>query len=336
MLARLIAEKIKAQRRLAAGLDQPRQWFMPIPTYRSPEETRRHELEGGSIVLGRQTFKEFMAGLKRGWTESLEKVDKEETLARELQNDGVFDEPEELAEDTSEHQQQKATPSFPKTSSPLYHPLQTMHPLSQRLDPPKPSIPSRLTNDLPPTTIPPQPPILFVPFTDYIGLKQIPHMLWDFFNQRLKVRDGAEAAYRLIMKSTRPFEGPDLFSTASSDNRDLSFDAGAEYYYKKEVSSTVSNIEKARENFYKELPAKLKVARDLSRRVREPTKDEVNNPPPTEVELRAERLKKELRWRDDVEGWEMVRPEAEVAWDERFQDALSVFVDPPSNTGDLS
>jgi import inner membrane translocase subunit TIM54 len=334
MLARLIAEKIKAQRRLAAGLDQPRQWFMPIPTYRSPEETRLHELEGGSIVLGRQTFKELMAGLKRGWTESLEKVDREETLARELQNDGVFDEPEELAEDANEYNQEKAASSFPKLPSPLHHPLRAVHPFSKRPDRPEPSIPSSVNR--PPTTIPPQSPILLVPFTDYIGFKQIPYLLWDFFNQRLKVRNGAEAAYRLIMKSTRPLQGPDPFPTKSDDNRDLGFDARAEYYYKKDVSSTISNIEKARQSFYKDLPAKLKVARDLSRRVREPTKDELNNPPPTEVELRAERLKKELRWRDDVEGWEIVRPEAEVTWDDRFRDTLSVFVDPPPNTGDLS
>ena len=42
----------------------------------------------------RHTVKECMAGLKRGWTDGLEVVDREEQLARMLEEDGKFDEPE--------------------------------------------------------------------------------------------------------------------------------------------------------------------------------------------------------------------------------------------------
>ena len=47
-----------------------------------------------------------------------------------------------------------------------------------------------------------------------------------------------------------------------------------------------------------------------------------------EVELRSERLKKELKWRDDLAGWEIVKPESPARWDDRFEASLKVFVEP--------
>src|ERR1700731_707239 len=93
-LAQIIADEIKSERRLATGLDQTRLPPIPVPTHRTPEQRRLHKLKGGSVIVGRHTFKEFMAGLKRGWTHSLEEVDREELLARELQEDATFDESE--------------------------------------------------------------------------------------------------------------------------------------------------------------------------------------------------------------------------------------------------
>ena len=307
---------------------------MPLPTNRSPEEKRLHELEGGVVVIGRHTFKEFMTGLRRGWTDSLEKVDEEESLARELQDDDSFDDSEEPLHD---FEPAREKPSFlSPENSPVYSPLKEIHPLvGSHLHAESSPIP--LSINSPPEKIPAQPPILLVPFTNFIGFTQIPLMIWDFFNHRQKVQAGAEAAYKLIMKCTRPFVGPSptvhdnaMFPPPSSsiEQGDLNFDREVESYYKSSLSSTVQDIESARTKYYKELPAKLKVARDLERGIRIPTKDELNYPPPTEVELRAERLRWELRWRRDVEGWEIVRPDSEVAWDERFNNALSVFVDP--------
>ena len=60
----------------------------------TPEEIRARALKGGSIIVGRMTFKEYMEGLRRGWTESPEKMDREEALAHALENDGRFDEAE--------------------------------------------------------------------------------------------------------------------------------------------------------------------------------------------------------------------------------------------------
>jgi len=177
-------------------------------------------------------------------------------------------------------------------------------------------------------------------------------MIWEFFNERHKVRSGAEAAYRLIRGQARTFNAPpaesftqlaeadsDLNTSPANPHMsetslsDLDFDKETESYYKKSiVSSFASGIEKAREDYYAALPARLETARALDRGTREPTKEERNHPPPTEVELRAERMKKELRWRADEEGWDIVKPEKDVEWDERFRPALQVFVDPPSRT----
>jgi import inner membrane translocase subunit TIM54 len=143
------------------------------------------------------------------------------------------------------------------------------------------------------------------------------------------------------MKQTRPLIPPNSSSfdelqdsTVTSQSLDqhggdLDFDKEAESYFKSSLSSTATDIEDAREKYYAALPAKLETARALSRGTREPTKDEVSHPPPTEVELRAERMKKELRWRGDLDGWELIRRDKGVVWDERFAPSMKVFVDPP-------
>jgi import inner membrane translocase subunit TIM54 len=64
-------------------------------------------------------------------------------------------------------------------------------------------------------------------------------------------------------------------------------------------------------------------ARQLSRGEREPTKDERNYPP--EVKLRTERMTKELRWKGDLSGLEIISPATPVACDSRFETALSVY-----------
>ncbi|OCH92101.1 hypothetical protein OBBRIDRAFT_833703 [Obba rivulosa] len=348
-LAERIASDIKSRRRLALGLDPPPPGAMLLPTP-SPEEKHRRELEGGVIIVGRPTFKEFMAGLKRGWTEGLEVVDNEEKLSRELENDGRFDEPESefSVEELNVDGEPIPTPSKLPPSKPfsVYTPPHLRNAEGQPHNPPSSegSIPSSMNT--PPPTIPHLPPILFVNFVNYIGLTQIPLMIWDFFNERHKVRSGAEASYRLIMGQTRPFEAPlpqdhstvisvDAITEPPKSNlselspSDLDFDKEAESYYKKSVVRDFeSEISKAREGYYKELPKRLETARALARGTREPTKDERSYPPPTEVELRAERMKKELRWTSDERGWQIVTPNKDPEWDERFREALRVFIDP--------
>lgn len=344
-LAERIASEIKKRRRLEAGIDQLPPAALMLPN-NSPEAKRSRELAGGTIIVGRPAFKEFMAGLKRGWSESLELADKEEQLANELASDGRFDEVEPDIPDViigdgepipTVSKLQSSKPFGALAPPHLKIPTQTFS-RSQQSD----GIPDTL--NAAPATIPPQPPILLVSFLNRVGLSQIPAMIWEFFNERQKARAGAEAAYRLIVGETRPFIRPfESSDTITVDSEpapgqpyqvdatfsDLDFDKDKEAYYKKSVVKSFSaDIQKAREEYYAELPKKLEIARALARGTREATKDEQSYPPPTEVQLRAERLKKELRWRSDERGWEIIKPDSPVTWDARFKDILRVFTDP--------
>lgn len=345
-----MAEEVRIRRREDSGLDRDSDVVKALPTYKALPERRKRELEGGIVLVGRPTFKEFMAGLKRGWTDGLDKVDREEQLAHILEDDSLFDEsPEEpvglsgLDDSSTEHPK---TPSvFP---SPKNSPAYSLSIVSTTNSPKLPYGSQSTTLSSPPV-LPQQPPILFVPFLDYIGFKQIPLMIWDFFNQRHKVKCGAEAGYKLAIGVSQPLQEPNSlehgsgeFSTSHStedslrpSQGDLDFDRHVEPYYNKSTRTIPDDIEKARQKYYEALPEKLNTARELARGVRENTKQELNNPPPTEVELRAERLRKEQRWRDDADGWNIVRPSSAVAWDERFRGALRVFVDPPKDGEDV-
>jgi len=319
--------------------------FKALPTYKPLAERRKRELEGGIILVGRPTFKEFMAGLKLGWTNGLDKVDHDEELACILEDDAHFD---QVHEDpvglssvgdasSSSSEPQKLASAFPSAqSSPVFSPLQ-MHPSSTQTPP---VIRSQHTSfHSPPSEIPPQPPLLLVPFLDYIGFKQIPFMIWDFFNQRLKVQSGAEAAYRVVMAASGHLhvpESPETPNTTPTNDHseseppahgDLDFDRQVETYYNNSALSIPEDIAKARQGYYDTLPRRLATARELARG-REPTKEEIHNPPPTEVELRAERLKKEKRWRSDIAGWEIVKPSHDVDWDKRFRGTLRIFINP--------
>ncbi|CAO1620375.1 unnamed protein product [Sympodiomycopsis kandeliae] len=60
----------------------------------SPEQQMQRELDGAVVVVGRPAFKEYMWGLKEGWTTKLpsQRQDLNEPIARALENDGKFDE----------------------------------------------------------------------------------------------------------------------------------------------------------------------------------------------------------------------------------------------------
>ncbi|KAG2061542.1 hypothetical protein BDR06DRAFT_869713 [Suillus hirtellus] len=331
-LANRIADEIKTRRRIDAGVEPPSHSPVALPNQPTLEQKRKRELEGGIVLVGRHTLKEFMSGLKRGWTEGMYRVDREDMLAQELASDGRFDEPEEPVID-SEVVDGEPLPTrsrlLPSQNAVLF-PLQMPSSSPSKSTQYTSNIPAHL--DMPPSTIPTLPTLLLVPFTNHIGFRQVPNMLWGFFNERHKVRAGSEAAYSLIMSHVRPFAAANTASEIQEsqlDGRqggDLDFDLPAESYY--DGAYTPSETEKARKIYYDALPAKLATARALARGTRAPTKEEDSHPPPTEVELRAERLKKEMRWRGDEAGWEIVKPGQLVQWDERFADALQVFDEP--------
>ena len=345
-IAKRVAEDVRIRRRFDLGLDQDSDIRKALPTYKSLAEQRKRELEGGIVIIGRPTFKEFMAGMCKGWTASLEKTDPDEELARILENDNHFDEPEdprEFVDDDGAPSQPPPRPSpISSAQAPIFSPLQTRKPT--------PSNSSLKATSIhgPPSQIPPLSPLLLVPFTNHIGLQQIPLMIWGFFNQRHKVRAGAEAGYRLVMSHTRPVRIPEnieevltpdgdktQISQLPLDLGDLDFDKEGESYVKNSLNAMPEEIENLRTKYYDTLPARLATARELARGIREPTKAELENPPPTEVELRAERSKKERRWRDDLEGWEIIKPTTNPLWDERFRNVLQIFTDPPQDESEV-
>jgi len=200
-----------------------------------------------------------------------------------------------------------------------------------------------------PQIVPQHPPLLLVYYPNRLGFLNIPLIIADFFNERKNVRIGCEAAYKLIMNESRPLVPP--VSTASAEDPasssllpakgsppgpmgyggDLDFALDSEADFGKSFAKLPGTIAKARESYYSELPAKLKLARELARGDREPTKDEQAFPPPTEVELRAQRLSKEKRWTSDEQAWTWLRTGSGVVWDDRFKETLKVF-DTPANT----
>lgn len=363
-LARSIADKIKLQRREALPHDHPLHYdnptsSIPLPTNQTPAKQRQRELEGGIIIVGRQTLKEYMHGLRLGWSESLSAPDREEILARALATDGAFDEPD-LPKEESDMTDElpAASQSNPPTStgrSPLFSsiiapPKSSTPQPSPHQSPPRPTMP-----DIPPREIPPQPPLLLLPFENLLGFRYVPHIIVDFFNERKRVRAGAEAAYTLIEAQTRDFlppdseveskELPDILSfgrgkeqeleslpTVGSQGGDVDFDLYVEGYYRKDYKKVPKDTASARKRYYDDLPGKLAAARSLARNEREPTKEERNYPPPTEVELTTERFKKELKWHENLEGWKLLRAGSGVDWDSRLAAALRVYV-PPSSTG---
>lgn len=314
-LAGRVADDIKKKRREALGLEPTQDEILgqygSLSGDRSPAAKARRELDGGIVVIGRHSFKEYMAGLKRGWSESLAKKDEEEELAMTLSDD-VFEE-SEIHSTVSDVQQDTVS------SSPLLPPSQltsgpgSSYSLFGKIRQPPPSKNSSLLlSDTPPATIPPQPPIGFVPFTNHLGWRQIPYMIYDFFTERHRVLSGCEAGYAIVMASSRPMK-----------TTDLDVDIHSEKYIKGAWQDLPKRIEKAKEEYYKELKQKIKVARELAYGEREPTRAEKTHPPMTEVELRAQRLKKELKWKEDLEGWEILN--GPVSWDERFEGKLHIF-----------
>jgi import inner membrane translocase subunit TIM54 len=364
-LSRSIADKIKLQRQESLPADHPLRRekpssSVPLPTAVPPAQQRQRELQGGTIIVGRHTLKEYMHGLRLGWSESLSAMDREEALARRLASDGVFDEQEppagsEPSETLNEPQTATLNSASAGPKSPLFSSIiappnhRTPQPLPQQSQPPKPKY-----NDAAPQEIPPQPPLLLLSFENLLGFRYVPHMIVDFFHERKRVRAGAEAAYALIEGQTREFVPPDsnvdkielldgstpeetkLDSGSLTDRGpqggDLDFDLYVERYFRNSYKKVPKETADARKKYYESLPSKLAVARSLARNEREPTKEEREHPPQTEVELTAERFKKELKWYEDLEGWKILRAGSGVDWDSRLANALRVYSSPSSTS----
>nr|ASF90220.1 hypothetical protein SPAR02693 [Bartheletia paradoxa] len=332
-LSRLIATEARTNRRVSAGLVQPP--VSPVTGLpRDPAVEAARGLEGGIILVGRATLKEYMAGLKEGWTSEVteKEIERDEILASILADDGKFDEFDNKNSDTESINVDAAEPlptisKLPSSFAPSQPPPQarSWSPWGAApAAPVAPVVPSTPTLLPPPSMIPAQPPLAFLPFINYLGFLQIPQMLVDFFSETAHVRAGGEVALAVLLGPTRPY----------SPSEDGAFDRQSESYYKKSYLNLPTVHEKARTAFYAALPERLLKARQLARGEREASKNEEANPRKTEMELREERLVKERRWRDEREGWEIVKPDEEVKWDETLEGALRVFEMPGKEAGE--
>jgi import inner membrane translocase subunit TIM54 len=313
-VTRQIHAGILKKRRQALGLEPIEQGFS-LPGIINPVEMAQRELEGGTVLVGRHTLKEYMEGLRRGWTGGVDEWDWEKSVEQELKYDGVFEKaPEPVTEFAAEGentvapQQPAALPGTFSFLAKAPPPMASSTPSSQT------AIPS--SYHIPPYPLPPQAPILLLPFISHLGFKQVPYMVYDFFTERYRVQAGADAAIALIESQTRPL----VYS-------DLEFDRNSEKYYKKDWVKLPTKTQEAREEYYKKLEPRLESVRQLARGERDLTDEEKKSDKPvtTEQDLIEERKKKEMRWKGQEEGFEIVRTDKEVTWDEKWEGWLNVF-----------
>ncbi|MCO5557483.1 hypothetical protein L7F22_011048 [Adiantum nelumboides] len=121
--AREITERIYSRRRQLLGLE-PFPIFQsssnnnttpidpdtpPPPFSLTPQEQLQRELDGAIVLVGRSTLKEFQWGLREGWTTpcTKTKIDRDESLARILADDGTFDELEKRYEEEQREKREK-------------------------------------------------------------------------------------------------------------------------------------------------------------------------------------------------------------------------------------
>lgn len=318
-----------------------------------PSLDAQRELEGGTVLVGRASFKEYMEGLKRGWMGGVNPWSLEADVKRKIEGDGVFDDPAtaQLRDAAAAERDSAAAnlddSSLPSTPSPVPSNPTGLGFLSRPTPPPfspsnpngsqsAPSIPAHL--HLPPSPLPPQPPILFLPYTNHMGFKAFPYFIYQFFTERHRVRAGSEAALALIESNTRPFQSPtreDQGVTTDPETGkltrqggDLDFDLEGESFTRKSFKKFPSQIETARKDYYDALRTRVESVLDLQAGRRQMTDAELSGKTKVEMidEMKDERLKKEMRWYGGEDGYEIVKPEQPVVWDPRWDGWLRVFV----------
>lgn len=308
------------------------------------------------IIVGRPAYKEWAWALKEGWTSQLpaQRQDFDDELAQTLSEDGAFDEPSEdleqpngpiLPQDVEEPDGAGAPlPSRIGSSGSL-----SFNPAFQSNNASSSSANMRsktreadhvsVDQDLlePPAQIPAQPPICFVDYVNLTGFRNVPRKIVGFFNHRDRVQMGAQAALDIALGSkgtAREFQvdiirdeiDTETVRSEPPQGLDLDWGLNSEQFYASRFYRILSDIEKERSSFYKELPRRLQDTRSFVRGERELTASEKGNPPTTEGDLRQERFQREREWRNATHGYNILRREVGVAWHPLFQGSLRVML----------
>jgi import inner membrane translocase subunit TIM54 len=324
---------------------------LSLPGALDPASEAQRELEGGTVLVGRASFKEYMEGLRRGWMGDVNSWSLMDDVKRKIEGDGVFDDPATAQlKDAAAVEQDLSSADLEKPSVPMPASNPTGLGFLSRPSPSQfspngpngasatPSIPAHL--HLPPSPLPPQPPILFLPYTNHMGFKAFPYFIYQFFTERHRVRAGSEAALALIESNTRPFQGPTRedqgVTTEEGTGKlirqggDLDFDLEGESFTRNSFKKFPSQIETARKDYYDALRTRVESVMDLQAGRRQMTDAELSGKTKVEIldEMKDERLKKEMRWYGGEDGYEIVKPEVPVVWDPRWDRWLRVFVKP--------
>lgn len=249
---------------------------LSLPGVLDPAETQRRAVESGVVVVGRASLKEYLEGLRRGWGGGVDEWEWEKEVEKTLAGDGVFGESE---------------------------------------SPPVPA-PAPASPPTPPSPLPPTPPLLLLPFTNHLGFLQLPYMILDFFNERAKVRQGAQSALALIEGPTRDMHRDDAEH----------WEEKSEGWYNKTARQLPERLQKARTEYYESIRSRIDLARAYENGDRQMTEEEKKaNKVERIQDIQAERLKKELRWRGSEEGWEIVKPETPATWRDNWEGWLKVY-----------
>ncbi|KAK4684106.1 hypothetical protein P7C73_g6094, partial [Tremellales sp. Uapishka_1] len=89
-ITRQVHAAILKRRRQALGLE-PSSPMLALPGVLDARAQAQRELEGGTILIGRPSLKEYLEGLRRGWSGGVNEWDWEKDVEAKIKGDGVFE-----------------------------------------------------------------------------------------------------------------------------------------------------------------------------------------------------------------------------------------------------
>ncbi|CED84375.1 Mitochondrial import inner membrane translocase subunit Tim54 [Phaffia rhodozyma] len=327
-LSEHLANKYRTIRSTSSSVPfQPR-----TPTQLSPEQLIQRELDGGVMIIGRHTLKEYLDGLKKGWFEDRPDESWIDKLDRSIYEDPALKDQEgsssslpEVPEASSKPPSSLFSPLGPPRST---SPIAVQTPTSAELPPLQPA----------PSMLPPLPPTILIPYHPELGFSSIPRSILSFFNTRADVKMGAEAAMAFILQEpSRDFQGPtnELVELGKEQGGDLDFDLeDGEWRVPGNFEKTPKQVEERMKTYYEGLPPKLKAVWELRKGTREPTDAEQRHPPFSLEEYLEGQIKRERRAKGDLAGYELLKKNSPLTWDDRFNAKWKVWDwDHKSNKG---
>lgn len=204
------------------------------------DKRRFAEAQGLTVIVGRNTLKEYLWGMKEGWLTDFDAVQEErgeegrmQDLREQLAKDGAFDEaplhPEldSLGDDSASPSTSSSTTELSKSKPSLMPQMASFnfYNPSTPLAASTPSESSETRSLIVPAVsdIPAQPPMLFLPFDHPLGyLRYWPIKMFKFlFFERYRVQKGCETALSIIQAVHPTHEHTSAFLDEGDSRRGL-------------------------------------------------------------------------------------------------------------------